>query len=112
MGGCSSWCWTSSWSTITVWSARASESCSTEIRRSAVVGEAASGEEAIYLGPSPDGACPFVGIGDVVPCAGDTLVLARPPGAPPYTVPSQMTLCPCTVAAALAVPADWDLLTA
>jgi len=63
-------------------------------------------------GPSPDGACPFVGIGDVVPCAGDTLVLTRAPEAPPYTVPSQMTLCPCTVAAALAVPADWDLLTA
>lgn len=63
-------------------------------------------------GPSPDGACPFVGIGDVIPCAGDTLVLARTPGSAPYPVSRQMTMCPCTLAAALAVPSDWEPVTA
>lgn len=63
-------------------------------------------------GPAPDGSCPAVGIGEVIACAGCALVPAQAAGSPPYTVSRQMTLCPCTLAAALAVPSDSALLAA
>lgn len=63
-------------------------------------------------GPAPDGSCPAVSIGEVIPCAGRAVVPAHATGTPPYTASRQMTLCPCTLAAALAVPSDSELLVA
>ena len=56
-------------------------------------------------GPAPDGSCPRVAIGDLLPCAGRAL---EPEGSAgqAYAVPAQATLCPVTVAAALAVSSD------
>ncbi|HEY8676174.1 MAG TPA: hypothetical protein VIO13_09450 [Candidatus Dormibacteraeota bacterium] len=63
-------------------------------------------------GPSADGACPRVAIGGIIPCAGYALVPAGARDARPYTVSSQMTLCPRTVAEALAVASDSALIAA
>ncbi len=62
------------------------------------------------IGPSPDGSCPRVRIGAVIPCAGGELVPSWLPGASPYSVSKQMTLCPLTLAEALAVPSDSALV--
>ena len=62
-------------------------------------------------GPAPDGSCPRVAIGDVLPCAGHVIVLATGEGTIPYQVSRQATLCPVTIAASLAVAPD-NLLTA
>ncbi len=62
-------------------------------------------------GPSPDGSCTRVAIGDILPCAGHALMPARAAvGAQPYGVSGQATLCPVTVAAALAIPPDTMLI--
>jgi hypothetical protein len=63
-------------------------------------------------GPSVDGACPRVAVGGIIPCAGYALVPSGPRDARSYTVSPQMTLCPRTVAEALAVPSDSALLVA
>lgn len=63
-------------------------------------------------GPAPDGSCPAVSIGEVIACAGRAVIPDHAPGTPPYTVSRQMTLCPATLAAALAVPSDSPLLAA
>ena len=62
-------------------------------------------------GPSADGACPRVAIGEMIPCAGYALALSGARDARPYEVP-RMTLCPLTVAQALAVQSDWTLIAA
>jgi hypothetical protein len=72
----------------------------------------ASGEEVQRCsGPAPDGSSPRVSIGDILPCAGYAL---RPAdtgaGQRRYSVSGQATLCPVTIAAALAVTPD-TLLT-
>ena len=56
-------------------------------------------------GPSADGSCPRVAIGEAVACAGCSVI---PVGihARPYLVPKQMTLCPRTLAAMLTIPSD------
>ena len=63
-------------------------------------------------GPSADGACPRVAIGGIIPCAGYAIVPVGARDARPYTVSPQMTLCPRTVAEALAVPSDSALIAA
>ena len=63
-------------------------------------------------GPSADGACPRVAVGGVIPCAGYAIVPAEAREARPYTVSPQMTLCPRTVAEALAVPSDSAFIAA
>jgi hypothetical protein len=57
-------------------------------------------------GPSADGACPRVAVGGVIPCAGFAIVPREASDDRAYTVSPQMTLCPRTVAEALAVPSD------
>lgn len=58
-------------------------------------------------GPLPDGSCPRVDQGDILPCAEHALAPELcAPGAQPYEVSGQATLCPVTVAAALAVASD------
>jgi hypothetical protein len=62
-------------------------------------------------GPAADGSCPRVAIGDVLPCAGHALMPAGSgAGAQPYAVSGQATLCPVTLAAALAVTSDSVLM--
>jgi hypothetical protein len=57
-------------------------------------------------GPDSDGSCPRVGVGEVVPCAGCILQPASAGERRPYLVSRQATLCPVTLAQALAVPSD------
>jgi hypothetical protein len=57
-------------------------------------------------GPSADGACPRVAVGGVIPCAGFAILPAGASADRTYTVSPHMTLCPRTVAEALAVPSD------
>ena len=64
------------------------------------------------VGPSPDGACPRVAIGEMVPCAGYELAPAGVRNGRPYEVSPRMTLCPLTVAEALAVQSDSTLIAA
>ena len=63
-------------------------------------------------GPSADGACPRVALGGIIPCAGYALVPAGARDSRPYIVSSHMTLCPRTVAEALAVASDSALIAA
>lgn len=63
-------------------------------------------------GPSADGACPRVAIGEMIPCAGYELARSGAPGASLYEVSPHMTLCPLTVAEALAVHSDSTLIAA
>ena len=72
---------------------------------------ATGAEVARCIGPRPDGACPRVGIGDVLPCAGCLLAPAGADLAAAYPVAAQMTLCPVTLALAMAVTPDTVLLT-
>lgn len=58
-------------------------------------------------GPAADGSCPRVAIGEVIACAGCIVAPAGSPRRVAYPVGAQMTLCPQTLAAALAVPCDW-----
>ena len=62
-------------------------------------------------GPAPDGSCPRVAIGDVLPCGGHLLVPSDTSGGRAYRVSGQATLCPVTVAAALAVESDSPFTT-
>ena len=58
-------------------------------------------------GPAADGSCPRVAMGDVLPCAGYALAPeASARGSQPYAVAGTATLCPVTLAAALAVVTD------
>ncbi len=62
-------------------------------------------------GPARDGSCPRVAIGDILPCACHGLRPAQTAtGEQMYAVSGQATLCPVTLAAALAVTPD-NLLT-
>lgn len=67
-----------------------------------------SGEEVRRCtGPLADGSCPRVTWGEILPCAGLALApagFAR--GSRVYAVSGQATLCPVTLAAALAVVSD------
>jgi hypothetical protein len=63
-------------------------------------------------GPSADGACPRVAIGETIPCAGYELALSGARDARPYEVSQRMTLCPVTLAEALAVRSDSALIAA
>lgn len=70
--------------------------------------DAESGEEVQRCtGPAADGSCPRVALGDILPCAGHALAPATsPPSSQPYAVAGTATLCPVTLAAALAVASD------
>lgn len=61
-------------------------------------------------GPRADGACPRVAVGEVLPCAGCILAPANAGSAAGYPVSTQMTLCPVTLALAVAVTPDTVLL--
>ena len=61
-------------------------------------------------GPAPGGSCPRVAIGDLLPCAGHALAPEGSSGQP-YAVSGEATLCPVTLAVALAVASD-SVLTA
>ncbi|HVC41524.1 MAG TPA: hypothetical protein VND54_06070 [Candidatus Saccharimonadales bacterium] len=63
-------------------------------------------------GPSANGACPRVAIGEMVPCASYELALSGARDARSYEVSPRMTLCPLTVAEALAVQSDSTLIAA
>ena len=76
-----------------------------------VLDESTGNEIRRCSGPAFDGSCPRVAVGGVLPCAGHVLVLATGGDAIPYQVSRQATLCPVTLAAALAVTPD-NLLTA
>ena len=67
-----------------------------------------SGEEVQRCaGPAADGSCPRIAIGDLLPCAGHALAPeTTAPGSQPYPVAGTATLCPVTLAAALAVASD------
>ncbi len=55
-------------------------------------------------GPTSDGSCPRVAVGSILPCSGHTLQSADASvGAQPYPVSAGATLCPVTLAAALAI---------
>lgn len=71
----------------------------------------ASGDEVQRCnGPAANGSWPRVNIGDILPCAGSAL---RPADASPRqrrdSVSATATLCPVTIAAALAVIPDTRL---
>ena len=69
--------------------------------------DAATGGYRTYcVGPLPDGSCPRVRIGEVVDCAGLTITPAWSARPEPYRVQGTLTLCPLTLARALAVPID------
>ena len=70
--------------------------------------DAATGEDiGRCTGPAADGSCPRVAVGNILPCSGCVLVpLHAAEAAIPYAVSGQATLCPVTVAAALAVTPD------
>ncbi len=70
-----------------------------------IIGDVGTGIEIDRCaGPAPDGSCPRVAVGGVLPCSGHTLrSAAAPVGAEGYTVSNEATLCPLTVAAALAL---------
>ena len=67
-----------------------------------------SGEEVQRCrGPAADGSCPRVVMGAILPCAGHALASeTSAPGSQPYAVAGTATLCPVTLAAALAVASD------
>ena len=72
-----------------------------------IVDEATGREIERCAGPAADGSCPRVTIGDILPCSGHVLIpLAPADGVFPYAVSGHATLCPVTVAAALAVTPD------
>jgi hypothetical protein len=57
-------------------------------------------------GPAHRGACPRVDIGDVVPCAGDTLAPGGPGRYVPFAVAPGETMCPITSALVMAGSPD------
>lgn len=76
-----------------------------------ILDEATGREVQRCAGPAADGSCPQVAIGDLLPCAGHALVPnGSSAGAQPYAVSGQATLCPVTLAAALAVTSDAVLM--
>lgn len=75
-----------------------------------ILDEETGGEVQRCTGPLPDGSCPRVAIGDILPCAGHALIPAAAAGGQPYAVSGQATLCPVTLAAAIAVASDSPLL--
>jgi hypothetical protein len=72
-----------------------------------ILDEATGREVERCTGPAADGSCPRVSVGDILPCAGHALVAERTGAVGrPYGVSGQATLCPVTLAAALAVASD------
>lgn len=67
-------------------------------RAGEIVGECA--------GPDPRGACPRAHLGDVIPCAGCLLTPDGHGAWLPYAVPAGETMCPLTMALALAASPD------
>jgi hypothetical protein len=72
--------------------------------------EATGAEVQRCTGPASDGSCPRVAIGHLLPCAGHVLV-PEDGAERPYAVSAQATLCPVTLAAALAVSSDSVLVS-
>jgi hypothetical protein len=76
-----------------------------------ILDEATGEEVQRCTGPAADGSCPRVEIGDILPCAGQALIPAGAAhGAQPYAVSGLATLCPVTLAAALAITPDTVLM--
>lgn len=75
-----------------------------------ILDEATGAEVQRCAGPLPDGSCPRVAIGDILPCAGHALIPERAAGGQAYAVPGTATLCPVTLAAALTIASDSPLL--
>ncbi len=72
-----------------------------------ILDEATGEEVQRCTGPASDGSCPRVTIGDILPCSGHLLMPVNASrGRQPYAVSGQATLCPVTVAFALAVTPD------
>ena len=63
-------------------------------------------ELARCTGPAPDGSCPRVAIGDLLPCAGHAIVTGRTAHPHPYAVAGRATMCPITLASMIAVQSD------
>jgi hypothetical protein len=63
-------------------------------------------ELARCLGPAPDGSCPRVAVGDLIPCAGHAVIAGRAAHPHPYAVSGRATLCPITLATILTVESD------
>jgi len=63
-------------------------------------------EVARCTGPSADGSCPRVAIGDLVPCASHEVVPGRATQSRPCAVSGQSTICPVTLAAMITVKSD------
>lgn len=57
-------------------------------------------------GPDVSGRCPRVAAGEVVPCGGATLAPAGQRRSAPFAVPLGETICPITLAMALAASPD------
>jgi hypothetical protein len=57
-------------------------------------------------GPAPDGSCPRVAVGDLIPCAKHAIVEGHVKHPHPYAVSGQATICPVTLAAMIAVESD------
>ena len=70
-----------------------------------ILDESSGSEVQRCTGPAADGSCPRVKVGELLPCSGHALVPAESTGQP-YAVPGQATLCPVTLAAALAISSD------
>jgi hypothetical protein len=71
-----------------------------------VIRDAWGAAKAHCSGPTPAGACPRVGVGETVPCAGSTIAPDRPGAWLPYKVPDAEVTCPVTTALALAGSPD------
>jgi hypothetical protein len=67
-------------------------------------------EVARCIGPDADGRCPRVEVGEVLPCAGCLLLPRGAALSAGYPVDVHMTLCPVTLALAMAVTPDTPLL--
>ncbi|HZS15282.1 MAG TPA: hypothetical protein VFC09_11850 [Candidatus Dormibacteraeota bacterium] len=76
------------------------------MKRDIVIRDAWGVAMAHCSGPAPSGACPRVGVGETVPCAGHTIVPDRPGAWLPYKVPDSEVSCPVTAALALAGSPD------
>lgn len=57
-------------------------------------------------GPAPDGSCPRVVAGDLLPCAGHAIVAGDGGPRQPYAVAGRATMCPITLASMIAVESD------
>ena len=76
------------------------------MKRYIVIKDAAGEVTGACDGPDACGRCPHVAVGDVVPCAGQTVTPDGPGAWLPYAVPGAATVCPVTMALALAASPD------